>query len=234
MSLAEGILDLLFPPKCPFCQKMLEHPRAPLCPACQPELAWLEGAAGERRVDFTCGCFSPLGYRGRTAQAVKRYKFQRVRAYAEPLGELMAQCLQDRLPQGADLVTWAPLSQKRLRERGFNQAELLARRVGELCGLPCAPTLRKIRHTRPQSGLAGDGERQANAEGAYELLPGAALSGKRVVLVDDVVTSGATLSQCARLLREAGAEAVYGLTLAQARGDEDRSAPKLPEKTGKL
>ena len=130
MSLAEGILDLLFPPKCPFCQKILEHPRAPLCPACQPELAWLEGAAGERRVDFTCGCFSPLGYRGRTAQAVKRYKFQRVRAYAEPLGELMAQCLQDRLPQGADLVTWAPLSQKRLRERGFNQAELLARRSG--------------------------------------------------------------------------------------------------------
>ena len=127
-----------------------------------------------------------------------------------------------------------PAEPKRLRERGFNQAELLARRVGELCGLPCAPTLRKIRHTRPQSGLAGDGERKANAEGAYKLLPGAALSGKRVVLVDDVVTSGATLSQCARLLREAGAEAVYGLTLAQARGDEDRSAPKLPEKTGKL
>ena len=94
--------------------------------------------------------------------------------------------------------------------------------------------MRMFWHTRPQSCLAGDCEMQANSEWAFELLPGAALSGKRVVLVDDVVTSGATLSQCARLLREAGAEAVYGLTLAQARGDEDRSAPKLPEKTGKL
>lgn len=218
MSLAEGILDLLFPPKCPFCQKILEHPRAPLCPACQPELAWLEGAAGERRVDFTCGCFSPLGYRGRTAQAVKRYKFQRVRAYAEPLGELMAQCLQDRLPQGADLVTWAPLSQKRLRERGFNQAELLARRVGELSGIPVSPALEKIRATGVQSRLSSGAERRANVAGAYCALPGVGLTGKRVVLVDDVVTTGSTMAECAACLRGAGAAQVIGLTLAQAGG----------------
>ena len=217
MSLAEGILDLLFPPKCPFCQKILEHPRAPLCPACQPELAWLEGAAGERRVDFTCGCFSPLGYRGRTAQAVKRYKFQRVRAYAEPLGELMAQCLQDRLPQGADLVTWAPLSQKRLRERGFDQAELMAREVGRLLSIPAGPALQKVRNTAPQSELEEESARRANARGAYDVLSGADLAGKRVVLVDDVVTSGSTLSECAALLRQGGAEEVYCLTLAQAR-----------------
>ena len=234
MNLAEGLLDLFFPPKCPFCQTILEQPRAPLCPACRPGLAWLEGSAGARRVECTDGCFSPLGYRGRTAEGIKRYKFQRVRACADPFGTLMAQCLQEHLPQGADLVTWAPLSRKRRRERGFDQAELLARRVGALRGLPCVPTLEKRRHTRPQSGLSGDGERRANAQGVYGLLPGAALEGKAVVLVDDVVTSGATLAQCALLLREAGARAVYGLTLAQARGDEDRFSSEPPEKRGKL
>lgn len=217
--MAEGLLDLLFPPKCPFCERVLENPRAPVCPACQPLLPWLEGKAGERRVDFTDGCFSPLAYRDAVPGAVKRYKFRRVRACAAPLGGLMAQCLRDRLPQGADLVTWAPLSRKRLRERGFDQAELLARRVGALCALPALPTLAKVRHTQPQSGLEEESARRANALGAYALLPGIDLTGKRVVLADDVVTSGATLSQCAALLRQAGAEAVYGLTLAQARGE---------------
>ena len=219
MNLGTAILDLLFPPKCPYCQRILEQPRAPLCPDCQKKLPWLTGREGERGVDFTERCFSPLAYRDAVADAVRRYKFRLVRAYAVPFGAIMAQCLQDHLPEGADLITWCPLSKKRLRERGFDQAELLARVVGKACGVPVMGTLKKVKHTQPQSGLDEESARRANARGAYLVLPGCDLTGKRVVLVDDVVTSGATLSECAGLLRMAGAERVYGLTLALARWD---------------
>ncbi len=217
MRVRERVLDLLFPPKCPFCQKILAEPRAPVCPECRPGLPWLEGAAAERQVDFADGCFSPLAYRGTVPQAVHRYKFSRVRALGKPFAALMTQCLSDRLPERADLLCWAPLSKKRLRERGFDQAELLAREVGRLLSVPAVPTLEKTRNTAPQSELEEASARRANAQGAYSLLPGAGLTGRRVVLVDDVVTSGATLSACAALLRQAGAERVYCLTLAQAR-----------------
>lgn len=217
MRVREKVLDLLFPPKCPYCQKILDDPRAPVCPACQPKLPWLEGRAGERKIDFADGCFSPLAYRDPVPGAVHRYKFSRVRALAKPFAALTAQCLADRLPQGADLICWAPLSKRRLRERGFDQAELLAREAGRLLSIPAEPVLAKVRDTAPQSELQEESARRANARGAYALLPGVDLSGKRVVLVDDVVTSGSTLSECAALLRMAGAAEVYCLTLAQAR-----------------
>ena len=219
MSVRERALDLLFPPKCPYCQKLLDEPRAPVCPRCQGKLPWLEGRAGERSIDFADGCWSPLAYDDLVRSAVHHYKFHRVRALEGPLAVLMAQCLAGRLPQGADVLCWAPLSRKRFRKRGFNQAELMAREMGRLLSIPAGPALEKVRDTRPQSELEEESARRANARGAYALLPGADLTGKRVVLVDDVVTSGSTLSECAALLRRAGAEQVFCLTLAKARGD---------------
>lgn len=216
------ILDLLFPPKCPFCGKILREPRAPLCAVCQRELPWLTGALAERKVDFVKVCLSPLAYRGTVPEAVRRYKFRGVRAYAVPFGLLMAQCVRDHGLEEIDGVTWAPLSRKRLRKRGYDQAELLAAQVAGHLGLPLLSTLQKVRHTQPQSGLDQDAARRANALGAYQLKEGLALEGKRLLLVDDVVTSGATLGECARLLCQAGAE-VYCLTLAQARQEADKS-----------
>ena len=217
MSFREKVLDLVFPPKCPFCQKILEDPRAPLCRECRSELPWLEGGAAERRVDFADGCFSPLAYRGAVPGAVHRYKFSRVRALGRPFAALMARCLEDHLSRPAQLICWAPLSKKRLRERGFDQAELLAREVGRLLAVPVQPVLQKTQNTSPQSELEEESARRANARGVYRLLPGADLRGKRVVLVDDVVTSGSTLGECAALLRQQGAEEIWCLTLAQAR-----------------
>lgn len=226
MSLREKVLDLLFPPKCPYCERILDDPRAPVCPECQAKLPWLEGKAGERSIDFADGCYSPLAYGELTRKAIHRYKFGRVRALGKPFAALMARCLEERLPGGADCVTWAPLSGRRLRERGFNQAELLGREVGRLLSIPAKPSLAKIRDTRPQSELEEESARRANARGVYSVLPGVDLTGTRVVLVDDVVTSGATLSECAALLRQAGAEQVFCLTLARARGDERQAGKK--------
>ena len=225
MNLWTGAKELLFPTKCPFCQKIMERPEDLVCPDCQRKLPWLTGKGAERKVDFADVCFSPLGYRDRVPEAVRRYKFGRGKAYGRPFGLLAAQCAQDHLPRRPDAVTWAPLSRQRLRERGFDQAELMARAAGEALGLPVIPMLKKVRHTGAQSDLEDERERRANVRGAYALLPGAGVSGKKLLLVDDVVTTGSTLGECAKTLLLGGADRIWCLTLAQAGG---------PGRTGKI
>lgn len=214
--LLNALLNLLYPPKCPFCGKVLDQGEDGLCFACQRILPWV-GEDEVRTVEFCDGCLSPLWYRDGARDGVHRYKFQNGRAHARLFGDLMAQCLQDRWEEPVDLITWVPLSKKRLRERGYDQARLLAQRMGEVTGLPVAAALAKTRNTRTQSRLGQDASRRANVLGAYACRPEVELAGKRVALMDDVVTSGATLAECAACLRAAGAASVVALTLARAK-----------------
>lgn len=210
------LLDLLYPPRCPFCGRVLERGEEDWCAACRQNLPWTGPGEG-KAVEGCALCLSPLWYKDGVRQAVRRYKFGGGRGRAALFGELMAQCLQDRWDGPLELVTWVPLHPKRKKKRGYDQAELLARRVGALSGLPVESTMEKVRSTAVQSQTGEDEARRANVQGAYRALPGLDLTGKQVVLVDDVATSGATLAQCAAALRDAGAEAVVGLTLARAR-----------------
>ena len=210
------LLDLLYPTKCPFCGRVLERGEEGWCASCQEELPWAE-PGDMRAVDFCDACLSPLWYRDGVRDAMHRYKFGGGRGHAQLFGLLMAQCLQDRWTRPIDLITWAPLHPKRRRKRGYDQAELLARRVGELTGLTVESTLEKVRATAVQSQTVEDEGRRANVKDAYRALPGLDLAGNRIVLIDDVVTSGATLSECAAALRQAGASSVVGLTFARAR-----------------
>lgn len=209
----DWLLDLLFPPKCPFCGTLLEKGDQ-LCPDCQRDLPWLSGPAAVKRVELTAGCVSPLRYQDKVRAAVHGYKFGGLSARCKPFGLLIAQALSD---QGvtADLVSWPSLSAKRLRRRGYDQAQLLAREVGERLGLPVVRTLDK-RDRPAQSGISGEAQRRANLLGAYTALCPGAFRGKTVLLVDDVVTTGATLSECAKTLRLAGAEQVVCAALARA------------------
>ncbi len=214
MSFPEVLLDLLFPPKCPFCGKLLER-GALLCPECQKELPWLEGPAGERTVELTEGCVSPLRYEGLVREGIHAYKFHGKSARSRAFGLLIAQCVRDH-GLAADVVSWPPLSPKRLRRRGYDQAELLAKAVGAALGIPTVRTLNK--EDRPaQSGLEEEGERRANLLGAYSVCSPEEIRGKTVLLIDDVVTTGSTLSECAKTLRLAGAEKVICAALARAR-----------------
>lgn len=215
MSLFQRILDLLYPPKCPFCGRILERGEVGLCVCCQRSLPWTEGH--NPPVDFCDVSLSPLWYRDGVRRAVHRYKFSYGHVHSRLMGELMAQCLRDRWTEPVDLILWVPLSKKHRRKRGYDQAELLARRVSELTGIPAAEGLEKVRDTATQSRIDRDSSRRANVLGAYRVKDGVELTGKRVVLVDDVVTSGATLSECASCLRMAGVESVAALTFARAR-----------------
>ena len=215
MKLLQALLGLLYPPKCPFCGRVLERGEDGMCALCEQVLPWTEGPGGEAA---GCdACLSPLWYRDGVREGIHRYKFNGGAAHAELFGTLMARCLADRWDGTVDLVTWAPLHPRRKKRRGYDQAELLAQRVGGLTGLPVESTLEKHRATAVQSQTEGDEARKANVRGAYRALPGLDLTGKRVVLVDDVATSGATLAECAAALRAAGADCVVGLTFARAR-----------------
>lgn len=225
MKLSIRLKDFFFPPKCPFCGSFhpYEAPDGTLgpCEACQKDLPWLIGPQSEQKVEFLSLCVSPLLYQDKVKGAFHRYKFQGALNFAPSFGTLMAQCAKDRLPLAAiDWVTWAPLSPLRRRFRGYDQARLLAQRVAELTDLPLVPTLEKVRHTRAQSSLTGDKKdrRRANVLGAYRLAKDTDVRGKRLLLIDDVVTTGSTLSECARILRTAGAAEVWGCTFAWARG----------------
>ncbi len=213
-----ALLDLLFPPKCPFCHRVLDRKGEEPCALCQKELPWAPGALGQQGVELTAGCVSPFFYKDGVREGIHRFKFQNRPGYAGSFGMLMAQAVGDAWPEVRfDAVTWVPLSKKRLRRRGYDQACLLAKEVGRRLGLSCEGLLVKNRHTPAQSGQESDGLRRVNVLNAYETVPKAELVGRTILLVDDVVTTGSTLSECARILRTGGAEAVYCVTLARAR-----------------
>ena len=213
MPVLDWVLDLLVPPKCPFCGRLLVKGEL-LCPDCQRGLPWLEGRAGETEVELTAGCVSALRYEDKVRSAIHGYKFDGRSARSVAFGALTAQAVGDH-GITADLVSWPSLSKKRLRQRGYDQAELLAREVGRRLGLSVLRTVDK-RERPAQSGIQGEAARRANLLGAYVPVEPGNFEGQIVLLVDDVVTSGATLAECAKTLRLAGAERIFCATLAKA------------------
>lgn len=207
-------LDLLFPRRCPFCRRLLEREETLLCAACQRELPWIPGEQSLRDGEFFTACAAPLWYQDAVRASHHRYKFGGLRSYAAPYAALMSQCVDDRLRGQFDVITWVPLSKKRLHRRGYDQARLLARHMAPLLGVGAERLLDKPRDTKAQSGLSDRAARRANVLGAYATFPGAEVEGRRILLVDDVMTTGATLSECARVLKSAGASQVCCAALA--------------------
>lgn len=211
------VLDLLFPPKCVFCGKVLDAGEDGLCARCQRELPWLTDGEAELTGEFFSLCAASLRYQDKVRDSVRRYKFKGRRGYHKLYGRLVAQCVHDHLAGRYDLITWVPLSPQRKKERGYDQAFLLASAAALELGEVAVETLRKKRNTDPQSGLTEDAQRRANVLGAYTSVDPELVAGKRVLLIDDVVTTGSTLSECARMLRTMGAEDVVCAALARAR-----------------
>lgn len=224
MKWIETLLELLFPSKCPFCQHILFPNPGPVCPECQNKLPWRTGRYDQHKPEFIELCVSPLAYQEPVIASVHRYKFSGHRSYARSYGILIAQCVRDQIDTPIHQVSWVPLSRARLRKRGFDQAEKLARVVGKELGLPVVPTLEKIRSNQQQSLLTDPAARRANVLGAYQIRPDADVVGRRVLLIDDVVTSGATLSECARILQMAGSEQIFAATLVQAGSSKENQA----------
>ena len=227
-------LDLVFPPLCPVCEGMLGTDRRdPLCGACWEGLEriappWCRCCGAPLGIEGLCGaCRSrrprfayaraALLYGGLAREAIHAFKFGGRRGLAYPLGDLLAGLGVSALPGAApEVLVPVPLHPRRARERGYNQALLLARRVERAWGVPAAANaLQRVAPTQPQTDLDAAARRR-NVRGAFAVRRPELVAGRHVVLVDDVLTTGATAGECARSLIRAGARTVGVITVARA------------------
>lgn len=229
MSVASSIVDLLFPTRCVVCGAL--H-RDPLCPSCVAALPYIDGPICAR-----CGaessssepppaysrCRSLFVFEDAGREVIHVFKYANGRRLAPVFASAAVERIEPEFFD-VDCVTYVPLHPSRRSQRGYNQSQLIARCVGRLIGAPVVSVLRQARPTADQSRLSGE-ERRRNIKGAFECRRlGQPESGRhpadlhemRVLLVDDVFTTGATAGECASVLVQAGAAEVRVLTIARA------------------
>ncbi|MBS6366434.1 MAG: ComF family protein [Clostridiales bacterium] len=223
MNLIKDLLDLLFPPKCVFCRTLLDNGSEEICPACAEKLLHMECA--DKSGEFFDTCVAPFPYTDPVRASMLRFKFRGATHYVNCYGELLAACISSRLAGQYDLITWVPISRRRRRKRGYDQTKLLSQALCRRLDRPAIPTLRKIINNPAQSSLDSAEKRRANVLGVYEALKPEQFTQKRILLIDDIVTTGATLSECSRVLLTAGAKEVVCAAFASAqrtdRNDND-------------
>ncbi len=221
------LLALVFPERCAGCdragnlfcadcQRELEFVLPPLCPLCgcpsSTDLLCHQCQQSPLAID---GIRSVAFFRGSLRRAIHAFKYRGMRSLAMPLGRLMSAHWQSA-PLPVDVIVPVPLHRRRLRERGYNQAALLAQVLGTEIGLPLGEDwLVRARATLPQVELDA-GERKKNVVGAFQCHKRDAVAARRVLLVDDVCTTGTTLESCSLALRQAGVRSVWGFTLGRA------------------
>lgn len=213
--LFQNVADLLFPPKCVLCRKILEPDETDLCHRCRVELP--EFPHSRVKLTFLDSWTSVWYYEGNVRTSILRYKFHGARHYASAYGRVLAMRLLREYPEGFDVLTWIPISPIRRLKRGYDQVELLAEAVGLELGMEPVRTLRKVRDNPPQSGITGVAQRRANVLGVYRTVDPEQFRDKRVLMLDDIITTGATASEAARMLLTAGAKEVHCGTIAAAR-----------------
>jgi ComF family protein len=238
MSLLHQILDFLLPAACAYCRSPLDAAgpprfcitcwsdfapvRGPVCPTCGRPFGSPEALSSSPSHEcrfcrdepprFDQALAAGL-FEGPLREAIHVYKYRPVRSLGKPLSDWMAAQVNMTVP--LDVVMPVPLHRTRLRSRGFNQALLLAYGISERFGVPlCYDNLARIRPTRPQVELTVR-ERAENVRGAFGLQRPGEVAERKVLLIDDVFTTGATMNECARVLKDAGAASVTVLTLAR-------------------
>lgn len=230
------LFALVFPDDCRICSAPLrEISRVPVCSAClqRPQPLTAEFFCSSCRAPFVnsfpldengqCAlcrlgandfdaAYSYGFYEGNLRTLIHLFKFEKVHTLAPPLGRLLAQVLPRA--ERFDAIVPMPLHWRRRWQRGFNQSDLLAREIARRWGVPVRRAVKRVKASTPQSGLT-KAQRRANVRGVFALRRRASLKGQRVLLVDDVFTTGATASACAKVLKRAGAARVTLLTVAR-------------------
>jgi len=243
-GIGSQLLDLLFPPRCQVCESFCADPLCEtclesiefiterLCPSCgtvlrdEPPESLPGALCADCRVGRVVSGVRCAGLHcGALRDAIIKYKFhgrtQLAPIFAGMLGEVVKREVDPREGPGLPLDTCealvpVPLHPKRRRWRGFDQAKVLCAALAEELKMPmCDDAIERVRHTQPQTEVSG-ASRRSNVRGAFEARKPWRLEGRSFILVDDVFTTGATLDECALVLKKAGAAAVYGLTVSRA------------------
>lgn len=204
-----SIVDLFYPKLCMGCGREGKY----ICEECWDRIG--RGESRVMRVEGLEGLVAPYRYKGVLQQALKKVKYKSAWEVVEDIAEKwIRQVLSYNLQftKTETVVTSVPMFKKKGRERGFNQAEVLAKKLAEVSGLEYRVLLARTRETKPQYGMKRE-EREKNIEGAFEWMGGKRVP-SQVLLVDDVWTTGSTMRECARVLKTSGAGEVWGLVLA--------------------
>lgn len=203
-KLKESIKDILFPVRCPYCESVISKTEY-ACEDCKkkfPSPAIIKYAVGGYK------CTSPFPYDGIFKKAVKKFKFGNKGGYAKQLAFPMVQSILESY-QGVnfDLITCVPMHKKRLRKRGYNQAELLARECAKIMNIPYCDTLEKFKENREQHSIKAS-ERAKNVKGVYRIIDKELVCDKNILIIDDIITTGHTLGECAGTLIKSGCNSV--------------------------
>ena len=213
MKLIHTLSALLFPPKCVLCGKLLSGEETDLCHDCRCSIQ--EFPKPHIKLPYLAQWTALWYYEGNVRRSMLRFKFRGARSHAQTYGRLLAMKL---LTEGTefDILSWVPISRLRKWRRGYDQVQLIAEAVGKELGMDPHRTLIKLRNNRPQSRLGDAAQRRANVMGVYRVADPDTVRGKRILLLDDIMTTGATAGECARVLLTAGAVDVICATVAAA------------------
>jgi ComF family protein len=213
----ETLLDWIFPPKCGGCGKAGQW----LCADCRSQIHYVKLRVNEEHPPYPWGdaavqrMCSVAWHEEPLRSAIHNFKYRGQKALRKPLAELLVEHWRT-LQMPVDLIVAVPLHPKREKERGYNQSQLLADEFSRSTGIPAAHNgLRRVRHTLPQVSLNMQ-QRWQNVNDAFQGDP-KALADKRILLIDDVCTTGATLEACGRAALAAGAQSVWAITVARPR-----------------
>ena len=200
---------------CPECVGKLPRLMPPVCPRCgRPQASGMVCPGCWQRPTEIDGIRSPFRFDEVIRKAIHELKYRNLRAISNRLAELLADYLEES-PLPREALVGVPLHPRRLRERGYNQSSLLARELGKRTGLAVIEDcLIRVKQAQPQVKAVDVEERRRNVADAF-VCRDERVKGKRIVLIDDVCTSGATLESCAAALKDKGATSVWGLTLAR-------------------
>lgn len=212
------MLRLIFPRKCTFCQKILSKNETDFCHDCRNSMENFKKS--KRNIPFVAHYTALWYYKDTVRESIHRYKFGRRRTYAQVYARLMAMQLSGSIAKDMDIICWVPIHWCRRHKRGYDQSELLARWISKELSIPVLSALKKIRNTPAQSTIEGIAQRKANVTGAYRMRNHIDVTNKRILLIDDVVTTGATVSECARILLTAGAKEVFLAAIATSAQDK--------------
>lgn len=204
------VKNLLYPPRCVWCGEFIE--KGSECRKCKQELPLRTGKMKTR--EFYSAAAAPFRYEGRVRESILRHKFRRKRSYAAVYARYLSDTIKEELQGEYDLISFVPVSFLREHTRGFDQAKLIAEKTAALLGADFARTLRRTRDTERQSRLQDISQKRANVSDAFRCVYN--VKGKRVLIIDDILTTGATMSECARTLLMAGAKDVIAASVAYA------------------
>jgi ComF family protein len=212
MDLIKSILNTIFPHRCAVCDDIID-PESLICSGCMSRINWLRADFFSTELKETkfFRAASLAAYDGFWAEAIHRFKYNNRTDLAAPFAKIMA----ERIDYEYDFIMPVPLHHKRLRERGYNQSALLAKKVAAEAGIKFAwDAIKRTATSMPQVGLTR-GDRLRNVKGIFKCGKDDGLAKSDILLIDDVITTGATVNECAKALKNAGAARIDVLTLAR-------------------